>query len=224
MFAADSPAAHFNADSPYRLEINSPKYGFINSPLAGEYQKENLNTVLHAVDMLRNAGVKITDSSVIGGIERVIDNTGLQGRWMIMSEYPFIVCDTGHNRAGLSFTMGQLMKVYKERQREAEESGESENPQLRIVIGFVNDKDVEHIADLLPREAVYYVTQASVPRAMPKETLFEILRSKGLKCTVPFDDVCSAARTAMADSTEKDVIYIGGSTFIVADYLASRID
>lgn len=224
VFAADSPAAHFNADSPYRLEINSPKYGFINSPLAGEYQKENLNTVLHAVDMLRNAGVKITDSSVAKGIERVIDNTGLQGRWMIMSEYPFIVCDTGHNRAGLSFTMGQLMKEYKERQREAEESGESENPQLRIVIGFVNDKDVEHIADLLPREAVYYVTQASVPRAMPKETLFEILRSKGLKCTVPFDDVSSAARTAMADSTEKDVIYIGGSTFIVADYLASRID
>lgn len=187
--------------------------GSFTSPLGGEYQIENINTVLNAVKMLRNQGVDLSEESIALGIENVVSSTGLMGRWMIVSHNPLIICDTGHNIAGLGHTMHQLKTLL---------GNASQNAKARIVIGFVSDKDVDHISHLLPRDAIYYVSQASVPRAMPKEHLLEILSGLCLDCKMSEGGVAEAASRAIAEASADDIIYIGGSTFIVADYLASR--
>ncbi len=128
---------------------------------------------------------------------------------MVTSRSPLTICDTGHNIAGLADTMPQLER-YRERL-----GGEK-----RLVIGFVSDKDVEHIKDLLPRDAVYYTTQASVPRAMPADQLHAILTDIGLNSNLCGPGVSEAYRRAAEDSAENDIIYVSGSTFVVADYLA----
>lgn len=222
VFAQDTPAADFETIEDGTILISSKVYGNIISPLGGEYQKENLNTVLHAVDMLRDCGVGIYDSSVREGIEKVIENTGLAGRWMITSRSPLTICDTGHNLAGLTYTMRQLKSLYRRRLKEWEESGIGNRPALRMVIGFVNDKDVEHIAPLFPDEGLYYLTQASVPRAMPVENLTEIFVSKGYKPCHCSDNVPGSVEKALKEATPNDILFIGGSTFVVADYLAGR--
>lgn len=187
-----------------------------NSPLSGDYQKENINTVLHAVDMLRNQGVEISQESLVAGLEKVVVNTGLAGRWMVTNRRPLTICDTGHNQAGLSFTMPRLESLLRDaRERDAA-------AELRIVIGFVNDKDVAHIVDLLPKEALYYVTQASVPRALPANDLLPVLEGAGLNCRLFPGGVMSAFEAASADAGDSDVIFVGGSTFIVADFLAKK--
>lgn len=222
VFAQDTPAADFETIEDGTILISSKVYGSIISPLGGEYQKENLNTVLHAVDMLRECGVGISDSSVSEGIERVIENTGLAGRWMITSRSPLTICDTGHNIAGLTYTMHQLKSLYRRRLKEWEASGIGNRPALRMVIGFVNDKDVEHIAPLFPDEGLYYLTQASVPRAMPVENLTEIFVSKGYKPCHCCGNVPGSVEKALKDAAPNDILFIGGSTFVVADYLAGR--
>lgn len=217
-FAQDTPLlekACLNAEGT--ISGSSVITGDFLSPLGGEYQIENLNTVLHASRMLREAGVKISDENIKEGIEHVVDNTGLMGRWMITSREPFTVCDTGHNQAGLEHTMHQLGELMKQRR---EQNGEM--PCLRMVIGFVNDKDVAHIAHLLPKNAKYYVTQASVPRAMPARTLMKILKPIGLDCELHEGGVAEAFEAAVAEASPRDIIYVGGSTFIVADYLATK--
>lgn len=218
VFAEDNPfllSAHTSEDG-FTLECETSLIGAFNSPLSGAYQKENLNTVLSAIAMLRRRGVAISDTAIKKGLEEVIVNTGLAGRWMKVSDSPLTICDTGHNEAGLSHTMPQLREMIDRRRKK--------NPQakLRMVIGFVNDKDVGHIACLLPREAIYYVTQASVPRAMPASQLLAILQGMGLQCELIAEGVNQAYKAALNQiSSPEDIIFVGGSTFIVADFLAS---
>lgn len=183
------------------------------SPLGGEYQKENINTVLHAVEMLRNRGLSISSQNIKEGLENVVKNTGLAGRWMITGRSPFTVCDTGHNPAGLEFTTSQLHRLMERRPADAK---------LRMVIGFVSDKDVDHISHLLPKYAKYYVTRASVPRAMDAEKLLEILQGLGLDCELHAEGVAGAFKAAKSTAGADDIIYVGGSTFVVADYLATN--
>lgn len=177
--------------------------------LSGDYQRKNINTVLSAVKMLRIAGLDMPDKAVREGFSNVCRLTGLAGRWMVTSRNPLTICDTGHNIAGLSETMPQLER-YRTRL----------GGKKRLVIGFVSDKDVEHIKDLLPRDAVYYTTQASVPRAMPADQLHAILTDIGLNSILCGPGVSEAYHRAVEDATENDIIYVGGSTFVVADYLA----
>lgn len=216
-FAQDDPLL-ISADNNEDFSLNCITKGNLRftSPLSGEYQKENLNTVLHAVEMLRSLGVEITDKALIKGLENVVANTGLSGRWMKTGNNPLTICDTGHNRAGLSFTMPQLESLLNSRRIKNPDS------RLRIVIGFVNDKDVEHIVDLLPKEAEYYVTQASVPRALPAERLLLLLEKEGLKCCLVKEGVKAAVRKALSASGVDDILFIGGSTFVVADYLVEN--
>ncbi|MDE7381037.1 MAG: bifunctional folylpolyglutamate synthase/dihydrofolate synthase, partial [Muribaculaceae bacterium] len=181
------------------------------SELAGDYQKKNINTILCMVNLLRSIGICLDESSVINGFAHVSELTGFAGRWMRMAENPLIICDTGHNKAGIAYNMEQLQRLLSRR---------SEKARLKMVIGFVSDKDVEHILNLLPTERVdYFITQASVPRAMPKEELASRFKESGRDGKL-CDDVKSAAETAIASANEEDIIYIGGSTFIVADYLS----
>ena len=130
--------------------------------------------------------------------------TGLMGRWQTISKEPLTICDTGHNVGGMQYITRQLQETPHER--------------LHIIIGMVNDKDVNTVLSMLPKDAVYYFTQASVKRAMPAEEFSQIAEKHNLHGSC-YKDVESAYRAAKQNAGKKDLIFIGGSTFIVADML-----
>lgn len=178
--------------------------------LSGDYQRKNINTVRSAVEMLRNVGVEISDASIKNGYAKVCDLTGLAGRWMQLGNDPLSICDTGHNQAGLEYNMRQLHNLMTQRA----------DATLRIVLGFVADKDVEHILAMFPHQAVYYISNAQIPRALPVDELAKKCDAAGLLYS-KYDSVKAAYDAALAASHYDDVIYVGGSTFIVADLLAA---
>ena len=179
-------------------------------PLKGDYQEKNLVTVLCALDQLQKIGIEISKDAVEEGLKKVCSQTGLAGRWMILNESPLTIADTGHNIAGISYNFNQLAGLMKSRP-----SGK-----LRVVIGFVADKAIDKILGLLPKDAVYYITKAQIPRAMDEESLKAQFDEKGLEGTT-FKDVSSAFEAAKSEASREDIIFIGGSTFIVADLLLS---
>ncbi len=185
------------------------------TPLSGLYQKKNVNTARVALEELRRTGVEISDECMIRGFARVIDNTHLAGRWMKLEENPTVICDTGHNEAGIMSNVRQLNDM------RAEIRG-----RLHVVIGFVADKDLDHILGLfgnLPADTIFYITQASVPRAMERHELLERFRNANPAFTTGLCDTPAAAYTlAREQAASDDIIFIGGSTFVVADFLASR--
>ena len=175
--------------------------------LKGLYQAKNRRTLLAALPLLQEAGYRIREEHIRNGFARVTELTGLMGRWQKLQEHPMLVCDTGHNVGGIQYIAEQLRRQVCR--------------QLHIVIGMVNDKDVRGVLALLPREAVYYFTQASVKRALPAEQLVRLAAEAGLEGEV-YPDVSSAVRAAQEKSLPEDFIFVGGSTFIVADLLAGR--
>lgn len=178
-------------------------------PLGGDYQKKNLVTVLTALQALRKIGIEISDDTIKRGIEGVQKLTGFAGRWTILSREPLTIADTGHNIAGISYNMAQLAKLKKQKP----------GIQLRVVIGFVADKAVDKILQLFPRDGIYYVTNAKIPRALPAEKLQSLMKENGFETRV-FKDVMAAYKEAKREASEEDIIFIGGSTFIVADLLS----
>ena len=179
-------------------------------PLGGDYQKKNIFTVLCALDQLKNLGIEISDNSIIHGLENVTIQTGLMGRWSILNKNPLTIADTGHNIAGLSYNFSQIATLMKSRPE----------GNLRIIIGFVADKAIDKIMELLPKSAIYYITNAQIPRALPADKLKEIFNKNELEGRV-FKTVKEAYLTAKEEASEKDIIFIGGSTFIVADLLST---
>ncbi len=146
------------------------------------------------------------EKDVRDGFNKVIELTGLRGRWEILAKNPKIICDTGHNVAGVTEIVEQLKT-------------EKYNT-LHIVFGAVNDKDIKGVLSLLPPNAVYYFTQAQIERALPVDTLLVLAHESGLKGT-PYSTVHAAVSAALKNSLPEDLIFIGGSTFIVADLLSS---
>lgn len=191
-------------------EVDEAANEALQCPLAGSYQKKNVNTARVAVDELRRAGVELTDEAVKRGFRDVIANTHLMGRWTIVEKSPLTICDTGHNEAGLRYNMGQLASLMAERP----------GGRLRMVIGFVADKDVDHILPMFPKDAIYYVSNAQIPRAMKAEALLEKCEALGLYARA-LPTVAEAYAAARAEAGAGDIIYIGGSTFVVADFLAT---
>lgn len=191
-------------------EVDEATNEALQCPLAGSYQKKNVNTARVAVDELRRAGVEISDEAVAAGFRNVIANTHLRGRWTIVEKSPLTICDTGHNEAGLRYNMGQLASLMAERP----------GGRLRMVIGFVADKDVDHILPMFPKDAIYYVSNAQIPRAMKAEALLEKCEALGLYARA-LPRVAEAYAAARAEAGAGDIIYIGGSTFVVADFLAA---
>ena len=191
-------------------EVDEAANEALQCPLAGSYQKKNVNTARVAVDELRRAGVEISDEAVAAGFRNVIANTHLRGRWTIVEKSPLTICDTGHNEAGLRYHMGQLASLMAERP----------GGRLRMVIGFVADKDVDHILPMFPKDAIYYVSNAQIPRAMKAEALLEKCEALGLYARA-LPTVAKAYAAARAEAGAGDIIYIGGSTFVVADFLAA---
>lgn len=180
------------------------------TPLHGDYQLNNINTARVAIDELRKRGIQISDEAEKRGFADVEKLTGFRGRWNIVSQSPLTIADTGHNEAGLKYNMEQLRKIMNERP-----GGE-----LRIILGFVADKDVEHIIPFFPTDAVYYLTRANIPRALPVENMEHYAATRGWHYK-SFPSVAEAYRNALEEAGPDDVIFIGGSTFIVADFFAA---
>ena len=175
--------------------------------LKGLYQEKNRRTLWVALPLLQEEGYRIAESDIQAGFVHVVELTGLMGRWQKLQEHPTVICDTGHNVGGIQYIAEQLRRQVFRR--------------LHIVIGMVNDKDVRGVLALLPREATYYFTQASVKRALPAGQLASLAAEAGLQGTC-YPDVPSAVRAAQKESLPEDFIFVGGSSFIVADLLANR--
>ena len=197
---------HFKHIENDQWEIHSPEFGHFQCDLEGAYQRKNLQTALTALHQLKSLRVKVPSKAVWDGLSRVSALTGLEGRWQTLQSRPFILCDTGHNPGAWELLTPQL-------QQKA-----ASFIHLRMVIGIMGDKDVDAVLSLMPSEAVYYFTQASVNRALPAQLLAEKGQAYGLqgKC---YDSVKEAVQAAMDESISDDMIYIGGSNFIVGEAL-----
>lgn len=174
--------------------------------LLGTYQHENLSLVLTTIEVMKQSGWKIPRTSIIEGLKNVKKNTSLRGRWEILGANPRIICDTAHNASGVKAVMEQLQQVPRK--------------SLHIVWGMVGDKPAEQILHYLPGDALYYFTQPSIPRAMEASRLMEHAHRYGLKGT-QHPTVREAFRAARQAAAPDDAIFIGGSTFMVADLLQS---
>jgi len=170
--------------------------------LLGEYQRLNLPGVLATVEELRQQSFTISEEALRTGLREVSRLTGFAGRWTILSREPLTICDTAHNEAGLRLTMHQLAQLPHQR--------------LHLVLGVVNDKDVTPVLRLLPPEATYYFCQANIPRALPADALAAQAAGVGLHGAA-YPTVSEAVQAARAAATAEDIIYIGGSTFVVAE-------
>ena len=168
------------------------------------YQQKNIQTATQAILLLSPYNFEITSDNIRKGIYNMTGNTGLRGRWEILQQNPLVVADTAHNKEGLTYTMQQIKR-------------QSFN-NLRIVFGMVNDKSPQGILELLPKDAQYYLCQPSIQRAMEVEELKEFFDSNAFKSKV-FSSVKEALNAAVTDSQADDIVYVGGSTFVVADAL-----
>jgi len=171
-------------------------------PLQGYYQRKNLPGVLMSVELLRGVGWEISDSAMMTGLESVVAQTGIKGRWQILGQNPLKVCDTGHNMDGLQEVVNQI-------------SAQSFN-KLHIVLGMVKDKDITEVLKLFPRDAAYYFCQAKIPRALDASLLAGQAKTLGINGLI-IPDINEAIREADRNAMADDMIFIGGSTFVVAE-------
>ena len=196
----------YTRDLKGNLIYNTCNWGVIESELGGLCQDKNTRTILCAVNILCKLGYNISTESLHSGFKSVCKTTGLMGRWQILEHKPLVVCDTGHNIAGIKYIVEHLSALKCRR--------------LHMIVGMVNDKDIRGVLQLLPQKnTTYYFTKASVHRALPETQLAELAREVGIKGNV-FHDVKSAFLAAKENAATDDVIFVGGSTFIVADLLS----
>jgi len=181
-----------------------PVFPGLKLDLKGRYQHKNLPTVLKAIDILRDKGWKIADSNIYDALCRVTEMTGLMGRWQVIGNNPLVVCDTAHNADGISEVVKQIIQT--------------PHKKLHIVFGMVSDKDHVQILSLLPEDADYYFTKAEIPRAMDEKKLQSLASVYGLKGK-SYPTVAGAYKAARGNAGREDFIFIGGSTFVVAEIL-----
>lgn len=180
---------------------NTLIYSRLKCGLNGDYQQKNILTVLQSVEILKER-FKIKDENIRNGILNVANNTGLMGRWQKINSTPLAICDTGHNEAGIRYVLNQIKKIPFEK--------------LHFVIGVVNDKEVDKIIEMFPKNASYYFCKANIPRALPENELYEIATKKGLKGTF-YKTVKDAYNEALNSAQKNDLVFVGGSTFVVAE-------
>lgn len=203
-FADENNAFSIAELTPNGYLYHNTPFGNITGELTGECQQKNTATILSAIEQLRLIGWEITPDAVKQGFANVCKLTGLAGRWMELQQSPRVVCDTGHNVGGWEYLSRQLSQV---------------EGKLHMVIGFVNDKDISHILDLMPHNATYYFTRAEIPRALSADEVKAIALAKGLKGEA-YATVAEAYQKAIVSASATDTIFIGGSTFVVADLLS----
>jgi dihydrofolate synthase / folylpolyglutamate synthase len=174
----------------------------LDLPLKGFYQHKNLPGVLKAVDVLRLNGFNISDHQLLSGLANVTTQTNLKGRWQKLQDAPLVICDTGHNVDGIREIVNQIASTKFDR--------------LHVVLGMVKDKDIGDVLSVLPKDATYYFCQAKLPRALDATTLAQKAGEQGLNGIV-IADVNEAKKVALENAEKTDMIFIGGSTFVVAE-------
>ena len=204
-FAEDTQhIIQYQLNTEHGITYQTKNYGDVFGELGGICQVKNTNTVLCAIDKLKEQGFHITEENVRNGFAHVCEQTGLMGRWQIIREQsPRVICDTGHNTGGFEWITQQLSQI--------------KSP-LHIVFGMVNDKDISGVLAMLPQHAHYYFCQASVKRAMPYKQLQELATEYGLMGD-SYPTIKEAYLAALHHAAPNDFIYIGGSSFVVADLL-----
>ena len=194
-------AKEMNAPVFFAEEYNNPIANELDFELKGSYQEKNKQTILCAISHLP---LSISPSSVKEGLSHVVELTGLMGRWQTIREHPTVICDTGHNVGGWQYLSQQI------------KSQPCKN--LHIVFGMVDDKDIDTVMNMLPTNATYYFTQAQTKRAIPANIVEEKGKEHHLKGYV-FPQVADAYKAALHHANEDDFIFVGGSSYIVADFL-----
>ncbi len=176
-------------------------FGTLAGQLGGNYQEKNTNTILAAVALLPAVG----RADIANGFAQVCETTGLVGRWQTIHQRPLAICDTGHNVGGWQYLAPQIKSLPCK--------------QLRMVFGMVDDKDIDTVLTMLPKDAVYYFTKAQSKRAIPEQRILEKATALGLHGTA-FPNVKDAYRQAMSEADPDDFIFVGGSSYVVADLLS----
>ncbi|TDP57760.1 bifunctional folylpolyglutamate synthase/dihydrofolate synthase [Flavobacterium dankookense] len=195
-------ATETNSEIFFASDLITQNY---TSDLIGDYQEHNKRTVLQTLKVLQDTtDFKIAETAIQLGFQNAIKNTGLQGRWQQLGSNPKVVCDTAHNEHGLRIVLNQLKK--------------EDYTQLHIVLGVVNDKNLDEILPLFPKNAIYYFCRPNIPRGLDVLVLYEKATEFGLK-----GEICNSVSKAYSNAKENaaatDFIYIGGSTFVVAEIL-----
>lgn len=204
-YVAGYPMIGLDGKQILNIEKNGAKvYSEIKLDLLGIYQQKNVPSVLKALDILIENDWKISTQNIYDGLSNTAKLTGLMGRWQIIGNNPLIICDTGHNEDGIKMVVSQIKNTaYKT---------------LHFVFGVVADKNQDAILQLLPKKAVYYFTKANIPRAMDGKVLAQKASDFGLKGT-SYPSVIEAFNTAKQNAGKNDLIFVGGSTFVVAEIL-----
>ncbi len=202
VFSAENALGNTDEGSIFNIFKGGRLYfAGLKTDLKGIYQKKNIVTVLQTLEILQNL-LKIDTNKIFSGLSKVQQNTGFKGRWQVLGKNPLIVCDTGHNEAGISEVVSQIrLQKFK---------------QLHFVLGTVNDKDISKILHLLPKDAFYYFTKASIPRALNEKLLADRAVEFGLVGN-SYSTVNEAYTAAKKNAENDDMIFIGGSTFVVAE-------
>ena len=181
---------YFASDKQYDYE----------SDLLGSYQEKNMSTAIHAVKALK--GYVISESHIINGLKNVVQNTNFKGRWQILQYKPLVICDTAHNKEGLSYVMNQLASLSFDK--------------LHMVLGVVNDKKLDDILTLFPIKATYYFCKPNIPRGLNEVDLQSTAENFHLVGDT-YGSVHEAYLKAISDAEIDDVVFVGGSTFVVAE-------
>jgi dihydrofolate synthase/folylpolyglutamate synthase len=191
-------ATQMNAD----IYLASDKKYDYKSDLLGSYQEKNMSTAIYAVNALK--GYVISESHIIKGLKNVVQNTNFKGRWQILQHKPLVICDTAHNREGLSYVMNQLASLSFNK--------------LHMVLGVVNDKKLDDILSLFPVKATYYFCKPNIPRGLNEIDLQSTAENFHLVGDA-YDSVHEAYLKAISDAEIDDVVFVGGSTFVVAEVI-----
>ena len=177
-------------------------YDTYDCDLKGDYQKKNIKTVLKSTEILKHLDYKINDSHIKTGLSNVSNNTGLQGRWQVIQRKPMIICDTAHNEAALREVISQLIDM--------------EYSDLHFIIGFSNDKNLKKISKIFPEDSKYYFVQSKVGRARDAKEVRDIFKLSN-RCGDYYRSVKNTIQHVKGVSKENDIIFIGGSTFVVSE-------
>ena len=204
LFALSEPSYDENGEFYHEMKKDGKLYLHdFHNPLAGKYQSQNIITAVAAADYLaRDFGIDAQD--IKRGIKNVVSNTGLKGRWQVLGNNPLTICDTGHNSEGISFISRQIQSLGKEK--------------IHFVISTVNDKNLDDILSLLPGQATYYFCKANIPRGLPAQDLQKQAEKVGLLGNV-YGSVKEAFDAAKRSAGANDLVFVGGSTFTVAEVL-----
>lgn len=204
-FAQDSYQISVKSRIPLVVDVTENgvvRWDSLEFQLNGPYQLKNIPPVLKAVEIMGELGYATKASQVRNGLAAVVDLTGIKGRWQVLGKNPLVICDTGHNRPAMEYIMAELRQIKKD--------------ELHLVLGFVNDKDIRGMLGIMPVNAHYYFCAAKVPRSMDPQYLFKLAREFGLKGIV-IPDTNQALKAARSAASSEDLIFVGGSTFVVAE-------